>query len=631
VEDSTQLIGNLLHDDGLARTVQQRIGDTAEGNPLFVEELVAMLVDEGILERRNGGWQPVEDLHAITVPPSIAALVAARLDHLEPSERDLIGRASVVGKVFQRSAVAELSAPERRDDLGAGLMALVRKELVRPDRSSTIGDEAFRFRHILVRDAAYGALPKEQRADLHARFADWLERVAGDRLVEYEEVMAYHLEQAHHYRSELGLADELSILLGSRAAAHLRAAGSRAWARRDAPAADNLLSRAVELLPGARERGELMLRLSDIAWVKGELPRAHQLLADASQAADTAGDELLRAQVDMLAAWLALMTDPNAADEVLLALSDRTEALATARGNLRARVEALQARAFVWLGRCRYADMLAALEEALPLLEGGDPESQLMRADIQDGICSALCYGPTPAPEGIMRIDEMASIKTALLLGRYRSAPRLLAMQGDGVKARELILAGIAYLEERGLRRLFSGEFSMTMAAVDEFAGDLEAAQQGYAEGIAILQPMGETAVVSTLAAERAIMLYRLGRIQEMDEAIQLALKTGSPTDIATQGAWRVAAAQRAADEGRLAEGEQLIDEAIALVEPTDFLELRGRVFGAHAHVEARAGRLDGWRAGLERALAEHEGKGNLVDATRIRNLMSSEPPAAVA
>src|SRR5205814_10518286 len=134
---------------------------------------------------------------------------------------------------FQRSAVSELSPPESRDHLGARLMGLVRKELLRPDRSTAPGDEAFRFRHILVRDAAYASLTKEQRADLHARFADWLERIAADRLLEYEEVIGYHLEQACTYRSDLGLTDELTTSLRARAAAHLRSAGMRALARED--------------------------------------------------------------------------------------------------------------------------------------------------------------------------------------------------------------------------------------------------------------------------------------------------------------------------------------------------------------------------------------------------------------
>ena len=509
-------------------------------------------------------------------------------------------------------------------------MGLVRKELLRPDRSATSGAEAFRFRHILVRDAAYAALPKEQRADLHARFADWLERIAGDRLLEYEEVIAYHLEQAHHYRSELGLADELTSLLGSRAAARLRAAGTRAWARHDAPAADNLISRAVDLLGDTLEHRKLTLLLSAVALDKGDFPRTRALLADASQAADRAGDELVRTHAEMLAAQVALLTDPNVDEERLLTLSATTEALAIESSDLRARVEALQVRALVSVNRCRFGDMLAALEEALPLLQGQDPESQLLRRDVQDGICGAVCYGPTSASAGIARIDQVASAETGLPLGKYLNAPMLLAMQGKGDEARRLIQAGIEYVDERGLvsRR---GNFAVTKAAVELFAGDLEAAQHSYAEAIAIWEALGATSYLSTLAAVRAIVLYQLGRTEEMGEAIRLARENGSPTDIATQGAWRVAAAQRAADEGRRVEAEQLIGEAIALVEPTDFLELRGRVFAAHAHIEARAGRVAGWHSALDRALAEHERKGNLVDAKRIRDIMSSQPPAAVA
>ena len=630
VEDSTQLIGNLIHDEALAETVQRRIGDTAEGNPLFVEELVAMLVDDGVLERRNSGWQAVKDLEAINVPPSISALVAARLDHLEPTERDLIGRASVVGKVFQRSAVNELSPLESREHLGAQLMGLVRKELLRPDRSATSGDEAFRFRHILVRDAAYAALPKEQRADLHARFADWLERIAGGRLLEYEEVIAYHLEQAHHYRSELGLADELTSLLASRAAAHLRAAGARAWGRHDAPAADNLLSRALHLLGDTLERRKLMLLLSDVAFAEMDFPRTRELLADASQAAERVGDELVRAHAEMLAAQVAIHSDPHVDEERALKLSATTEALAIKSSDLRARVDALQVRALVSLNRCRFGDMLAALEDALPLVQGQDPESQLLRRDVQDGICVAVSYGPTSASAAMARIEQMASAETGLPLGKYLAAPILLAMQGKGDEARRLIQAGIEYVDERGLvgRR---GNFAVTKAAVELFAGDLDAAQHAYADAITIWEALGATSYLSTLAAMRAIVLYQLGRTEEMAEAIRLARENGSPTDIATQAAWRIAAAQLAADQGRLGEAEHLIGEAIALVEPTDFLELRSRVFAAQAHIEARAGRVGGWRSALERALAEHERKGNSVDGKRMRDLMSSQPPAAVA
>src|SRR5439155_17009660 len=185
---------------------------------------------------------------------------------------------------------------------------------------------------------------------------------------------------------------------------------------------------------------------------------------------------------------------------------------------------------------------------------------------------------------------------TGLPLGKHLTIATLLGMQGEGDEARRRIQAGIEYIDERGLVRQ-RGNFAPVKAAVELFAGDLEASQHAYAEGIAIWEAMGATSYVSTLAAERATVLYRLDRIDEMNEAIRLAQETGSPTDIATQGVWRIASAQRAADEGRLAEAERLIGEAIALVEPTDFLELRGRVFEAQAHVEARAGRFGGWRS----------------------------------
>ena len=314
----------------------------------------------------------------------------------------------------------------------------------------------------------------------------------------------------------------------------------------------------------------------------------------------------------------------------MLTLSDRTEALALEAGDVRARVEALQARAFVWLDRCRWGDMLAALEDALPLVQGEDPQSQLLRRDVQHGICTALCFGPTPAPEGIARIEQMTPIGTSGAAAGYLYTPLLLAMQGDIEEARARIVAGIAYFEERGLRHM-RGSLSLAAAGVEVLAADLEAAQREYAEGIAIFQPTGSKGVLSTLAAQRATVLYQLGRIEEMDEAIRLARETGSPADIATQGAWRVAAAQRAADEGRIAEGEKLIGEAMALVEPTDYLELRGHVFEAQAHVQARAGRIERWRLALERALTEHERKGNLVDARRIRERLSSAPPAPAA
>lgn len=148
------------------------------------------------------------NLENVSIPPTINALLTARLDRLDGEERAVIQRGSVVGQVFYWGAVAELSPYDARDGVGAYLQALVRKELIRPDLTDLSGEDAFRFSHILVKDAAYNALPKAIRAELHERFAGWLEQMAGDRRPEYEEIIGYHLEQAYRYRSQLGPVSE---------------------------------------------------------------------------------------------------------------------------------------------------------------------------------------------------------------------------------------------------------------------------------------------------------------------------------------------------------------------------------------------------------------------------------------
>ena len=151
----------------------------------------------------------------VAVPPTIQALLAARLDQLEWPDRDVLQCGSVEGRVFHRGAVRALAPAESQ--VTARLAALVRKELVRPDKPQLPGEDAFRFRHLLIRDAAYNALPKATRAELHERFADWLGE-HGSTLVELDEILGYHLEQAYRYRTELGALDAHAMHLGRQAA-----------------------------------------------------------------------------------------------------------------------------------------------------------------------------------------------------------------------------------------------------------------------------------------------------------------------------------------------------------------------------------------------------------------------------
>ena len=201
--DVDALLNGLLDGMHLPEHLRTRIMAASDGNPLFVEELVRMLIDDGILVRTDEGWMATAELKDLVIPPSVTAILASRLDRLEPSERALIQRAAVMGREFYRDALEHLgvaSLPRLEEDL----RSLVGKQLVQRVGAGFGGSETYRFFHLLTRDAAYASVPKETRVDLHEQFAGWLESAAGTRSTEYEEIIGYHLEQAVRHLRELG-------------------------------------------------------------------------------------------------------------------------------------------------------------------------------------------------------------------------------------------------------------------------------------------------------------------------------------------------------------------------------------------------------------------------------------------
>ena len=262
VEQADELIG-----DQVSGGLRERIAHAAGGNPLFISEMLAMAAEDGDVD----------------VPPTLKALLAARLDQLDEAERRVLERGSIEGEIFHRGGVQAL-APEETQ-VTTRLAALVRRQLVRPDRAQIAGDDGYRFRHLLIRDAAYDALPKAVRADLHVRFADWLDE-HGHSLVERDEIVGYHLEQASRYRAQLGQPD---AALSDRAAARLTAAGNRAIDRQDYRAGAALLARAAELV--RPHRTDVALELES-AWAHGDLDlRAAVETAEAiTERAEVAGD-----------------------------------------------------------------------------------------------------------------------------------------------------------------------------------------------------------------------------------------------------------------------------------------------------------------------------------------------------
>jgi tetratricopeptide (TPR) repeat protein len=389
----------------------------------------------------------------------------------------------------------------------------------------------------------------------------------------------------------------------------------------------NLLSRAVALLEDDHERGELLMHLAAAAIDEGDFPRATALYDEVKAAARRAQDDLLEMRAEL--EWLQTrqLIDPEMDQSEMLSLANRVDAMAIERGEPSGRIAAEFARAEAYLMVCRWMDELAALERARELLDPVDDPGPWRRCHVM--ICNSLRWGPVPAEEAIERIQAM-SWESGTGSGRVGFTAALHAMLGQFDEAREEMRSARTYLEEHGMRMRVA-DSALQWGTVEDLAGHLEAADRVVGDGIEILRSMGETGVLSTLAGMHAAILYRLGRRQEAEASVLLAQETGAPQDIATQVGWRVVAAQLDADEGRLAEAERTIGEAIELIEPTDFLELRGATFDALAHVEARAGRPDAWRAALERALAEHDRKGNLVSAGRIREQLAAGPPEPVA
>jgi class 3 adenylate cyclase/tetratricopeptide (TPR) repeat protein len=407
--DGEALVRELLGAE-LGDEVAEQIVRTAEGNPLFVEELLAMLLEDGVLREEGGVIRQVKPLQEIELPSSIQLLLAARLDRLEPPELSIVEGAAVVGQVFYRGAVAALSPEGLRPDVATYLQALVRKDLVRPERGGFPGEQSYRFRHILLRDAAYRAMPKQVRAELHERFAEWLEEIAGERLAEYEEIVAYHLEQAWRLRTELHADDETSSRLADRAGRALTSCGGRAYSRRDMRAAANLLGRAAAMLsPHDATRLHILPQLAESLAETGDSERGLRLLEDALAGAPHGIDEatLTRLRLARIESWDA---DDASIDWSATAEHEATRAITIfgAAGDALGQAQALRMLAFVAWGTGRVSDAQGSWHDAAELCaRAGDRSSGAIDLG---WIVTADLFGPRPVPDALRSALETLAI-----------------------------------------------------------------------------------------------------------------------------------------------------------------------------------------------------------------------------
>ena len=625
-EDAAAVAENLLGKSGLDARVRARVLEAAEGNPLFVEQLLSMLIDEGLIVFENGCWRAGPDIDRAVVPPTIQALLAARLDYLEQDERTLIEPAAVIGHVFVKDAVSYL-VPERvRDDVGARLGALTEKQLVHPDLSRSLEEEAFRFHHILIRDTAYEGILKRARATFHGQFVEWADGINREGATEYEEILGYHLEQAHRYLAELGPLDDHGRMLGADGSRRLASAGRRAFARGDAPAAVNLLGRAAALLPAREDaRLTLMAEYGEALLQAGRFQDADAAVAETIELGREAGAGQAVAWASLVRLLVRLRTSEqeNWRDEAAVTI---TEAMAVFEEAGNAAGLAMGWRLLAWTHgvACRFGLAAEAQEYALEQARLADDVRQQSRAATSIAVCAV--FGPTPVAEAIDRcermLDQVSGDRHAEGIVHGYVAT-LMAMQGAFERARELVASARTLLEELGLE-VEGALVAIEAWRIEILAGDLAAAESELRRAYDALDAVGEKYILSTVAGHMARTHYALGRFDDAERMGTLVEELATEDDIDTQAMWRCARAKMLARQGSFAQAETLAREALEILAPTDGVLLKFGALLDLAEVLRLAGREDESRAALEEAQALAELKGSAVMSSAARDLLAA-------
>jgi hypothetical protein len=620
-DESATLLEHLAGEAELPPDATDRITRTAEGNPLFLEELLAMLIEEGRLRRDGGRWV-ANDLAAASTPPTIQALLAARLDRLATEERALLDRASVMGQAFDRAAMLALTPEPARTGADASLLSLVRKELLRPAPAPLGGRDGFQFRHQLVRDAAYDSLPKQTRAELHEGYAAWLAEAYAGRGGEVAEVIGWHLERAYRFLTELGPVDARGRQVAAAAAAQLASAGHTATGRGDLPAAANLLERAIAMLgPGDRDRLQLLTDLGEVLALGFETARAERVLDEALAGAERAGDQGLAAHATLGKLELRLDSPDRGPDryradvqQVLSLLED----LGDDQGQARAwRLLGLDSYLRCQIGRAE-DEFLRAVEHARA---AGD---QRVEAGNLYALVQAAYWGPTPAAEGIRRcadIRERAEGSYRVEMAALHTLAALLAMAGDVAQARELGEDAAQIAGKLGPNR-FAAICSQFLGQVELLAGDPAAAERWLRWGAGILERMGERGLRAEMTANLARALADQGRDDEALEQATLSGELAVRDDLYAQVERRGPLAGVLARRGRLEEAERVAAEAVQLGADSDMLGMQATALLDLAGVLWVAGRRAEAAPLARQALELAERKGHTVAAAQARELL---------
>jgi len=529
----------------------------------------------------------------------------------------------VVGQVFYRGAVTELTPEPDRPEVAARLMQLTRRQLIRPDRSTFAGEETFRFRHLLIRDASYQALPKRERASLHERFAGWLERVASQRQGEYEEILGYHLEQAYRLSVEFGPIEDQHRGLAARAAERLTASGHRARERDDLPAAIGLLTRARALLDNHGRGLEVAAMLAEALTLAGEFERAERLLGQALAAVSGVQDPRLEARIQLarlqLAFWAASpgwMREVRRGAEAAIAILEQVgdhDGLALC-WTLLARVYGVQGQG---------AALAKAAERGLEHARKASHE--VRERQCLELIIIALQHGPTPVPQALQRCEEIAQQAAGhhrLEAYALRALALLHAMQGRFDDARRLARRCRRLADDLGVEML-TAVLSMELAMTELLAGDAAAAERQLRPGYEVFKQKGEDGYRASSAALLGEAAYAQGRYGEADRWARISETLAEADDVDAQVRSRIIRSKLLLRDPQTHQAVALAREAVTLAKATDLLNLRADAWLNLADVLRRAGHTAEAVGAAEETVVLYERKGNLASASNARALFA--------
>jgi class 3 adenylate cyclase/tetratricopeptide (TPR) repeat protein len=612
-QEADAMVGELLEGTRVSENVRRQLLERAQGNPLFIEQMLALLREQG------------DDGAGVSVPPTIQALLAARLDTLSPTEQAVVGAASVVGKEFWRAAVVALSRKHDPSRIDTALSELERKQLIEPEVSTFTGEHGFSFRHILIRDAAYESVMKATRAELHESFGGWLEEGFPHRMIELEAILGFHFEQAYNYRVELGPEDERQRKLAIRAAARLGSAGRRAVRAREDATAANLLSRATKLFARhTRERLELLPLVAQALEGTANHEQAGDLYNEALEGAIATGERAIEGRARLGRAHVWFVVAPEMSTAEIVAETERAIALLKEAGDERGLAEAwrLVGEARVYEGRV--ADGQHALERALSHITPGISPRSWNAILFAIGMCRL--DGPTPLDEAITYAQERLEFARAMEL-RALEADMLHVLgvaegrRGRFEAGRSALASSTAISEELGLAYM-SQWSKRSLGKLELAAGDPKAAEHALRESYEVLLEMGLKSSLGETAVPLAAALYAQRRYDEAAETLKSVKEEWASGDTSVDAPRLTVRARLLAAEGWDSQADHALERALRLVERTDWVCLQADTLLAQAEVLKLADRLAEAEHGLRRALEVAQAKGYAVAANAARGLL---------